>query len=195
MRLQRVGQDWTTFTSLHILKLDWIPLHHMSFCSALILCKPCREWPESMFLPYNEHKMSFLLTFRVTMWLTDFHGHEFEQTLGGGGGQGSLVCCGPRGHSRMRLSDWNSNCKMGKWYFLAQNGSARRQTRRKSHAFSERQIGFVPKCGHCPVSDSMCCSPGMETLDSESKTTGPVVLSLWWVQSRASSSKSTSPSP
>ena len=124
-----------------------------------------------------------------------FNGHEFEQTLGGGGGQGSLVCCGPRGHSRMRLSDWNSNCKMGKWYFLAQNGSARRQTRRKSHAFSERQIGFVPKCGHCPVSDSMCCSPGMETLDSESKTTGPVVLSLWWVQSRASSSKSTSPSP
>ena len=26
------------------------------------------------------------------------HGHEFEQTLGDGDGQGSLVCCRPWGH-------------------------------------------------------------------------------------------------
>ena len=26
------------------------------------------------------------------------NGHEFEQTLGDGEGQGSLVCCGPWGH-------------------------------------------------------------------------------------------------
>ena len=26
------------------------------------------------------------------------HGHEFEQALGVGDGQGSLACCGPWGH-------------------------------------------------------------------------------------------------
>ena len=31
-------------------------------------------------------------------WLYSLHGHEFEQTLGVGDGQGSLACCSPRGH-------------------------------------------------------------------------------------------------
>ena len=30
-------------------------------------------------------------------WHHQLHGHEFEQTLGDGGGQGSLVCCRTRG--------------------------------------------------------------------------------------------------
>ena len=30
-------------------------------------------------------------------WHHRFNGHEFEQTLGDGEGQGSLVCCSPRG--------------------------------------------------------------------------------------------------
>ena len=33
-------------------------------------------------------------------------GHEFEQTLGVGDGQGSLACGSPRGHEEKRLSDW-----------------------------------------------------------------------------------------
>ena len=34
-------------------------------------------------------------------------GHEFEQTLGVGDGQGSLACCGPWvANSLTRLSDW-----------------------------------------------------------------------------------------
>ena len=28
------------------------------------------------------------------------HGHEFEQALGGGAGQGSLACCGPWCHKQ-----------------------------------------------------------------------------------------------
>ena len=30
-------------------------------------------------------------------WRHQLSGHEFEQTLGGGDGQGSLACCGPWG--------------------------------------------------------------------------------------------------
>ena len=41
-------------------------------------------------------------------WLDDIRldGHEFEQTLGVGDGQGSLACGSPRGHEEKRLSDW-----------------------------------------------------------------------------------------
>ena len=31
-------------------------------------------------------------------WLHQLNGHEFEQALGGGDGQGSLTCCRPWGH-------------------------------------------------------------------------------------------------
>ena len=33
-------------------------------------------------------------------WHHRLHGHGFEQTLGDGEGQGSLVCCGPWGHKQ-----------------------------------------------------------------------------------------------
>ena len=32
------------------------------------------------------------------------NGHEFEQTLGHGEGQGSLACCNPRGHKELDMS-------------------------------------------------------------------------------------------
>ena len=31
-------------------------------------------------------------------WHHWFYGHEFEQALGVGDGQGSLACCSPQGH-------------------------------------------------------------------------------------------------
>ena len=31
-------------------------------------------------------------------WHHQCNGHEFEQALGVGDGQGSLACCSPRGH-------------------------------------------------------------------------------------------------
>ena len=31
----------------------------------------------------------------IVVWHHRFNGHEFEQTLGDGGGQRSLVCCNP----------------------------------------------------------------------------------------------------
>ena len=44
-------------------------------------------------------------------WYHWFDGHEFEQTLGFGDGQGSLVFCSPRvAKSQTRLSNW-TECK------------------------------------------------------------------------------------
>ena len=34
-------------------------------------------------------------------WHHGFNGHEFEETLGDGEGQGSLVCCRPWGHKEL----------------------------------------------------------------------------------------------
>ena len=41
-------------------------------------------------------------------WLNDvqFNGHKFEQTLGDGTGQGSLVCCNPWGHRELNTTEW-----------------------------------------------------------------------------------------
>ena len=48
-------------------------------------------------------------------WHHRLDGHEFEQALGAGDGQGSLVCCNPHGvaKTRKRLSELNSpvNCR------------------------------------------------------------------------------------
>ena len=38
-------------------------------------------------------------------WHHRLNGHEFEQTLGDGDGQGNLACCSPWGRSQTRLSD------------------------------------------------------------------------------------------
>ena len=42
---------------------------------------------------------------RQMRWLDGitFNGHEFEQTLGDGGGQGSLACCSPWGHKESEM--------------------------------------------------------------------------------------------
>ena len=36
-------------------------------------------------------------------WLS---GHEFEQTLGDGDGQGRLTCCSPWGHNKLDMTEW-----------------------------------------------------------------------------------------
>ena len=43
-------------------------------------------------------------------WHHQLNGHEFEQTLGDGEGQGSLVCCSPWGHKESDTTErLNSN--------------------------------------------------------------------------------------
>ena len=38
----------------------------------------------------------------MARWNHRLNGHEFEQTLGDGEGQGSLVCCSPWGSQKVR---------------------------------------------------------------------------------------------
>ena len=39
-------------------------------------------------------------------WHQWFNGHEFEQALGIGDGQGSLACCSPWGHKELVRTEW-----------------------------------------------------------------------------------------
>ena len=39
-------------------------------------------------------------------WHHQPSGHEFEQALGVGDGQGSLVCCSPCGHKESNMTEW-----------------------------------------------------------------------------------------
>ena len=38
-------------------------------------------------------------------WHHQLHGHEFEQALGVGEGQGSLVCCSSEGHKELDTTE------------------------------------------------------------------------------------------
>ena len=38
-------------------------------------------------------------------WRYQLNGHEFEQTVGVGEGQGSLTCCSPRGHKKSDMTE------------------------------------------------------------------------------------------
>ena len=42
-------------------------------------------------------------------WHHQLNGHGFEQTLGDGEGQGSLVCCSPWGHKESDTSERLNN--------------------------------------------------------------------------------------
>ena len=39
-------------------------------------------------------------------WHHRFDRHEFEQDLGAGDGQGSLVCCSPWGYKVLNMTAW-----------------------------------------------------------------------------------------
>ena len=43
---------------------------------------------------------------KMVGWHHQLNGHEFEQALGVGDGQGSLACCRPWGCKEIWLSDW-----------------------------------------------------------------------------------------
>ena len=44
-------------------------------------------------------------------WHHQLNGHEFEQALGVGEGQGSLACCSPRGRKELDMTEPLSNDK------------------------------------------------------------------------------------
>ena len=44
-------------------------------------------------------------------WHHQLNGHEFEQVLGDGEGQGGLVCCSPWGHKESDMTEQLNNNK------------------------------------------------------------------------------------
>ena len=51
-------------------------------------------------------------------WHHRLDGHEFEQALRVGDGQGSLVCCSPRGCKESDMTDWLTTKKIQSLVFL-----------------------------------------------------------------------------
>ena len=45
-------------------------------------------------------------------WHHWLNGHEFEQALGDGEGQGGLACCRPQGHKESDMTEWLNNNKV-----------------------------------------------------------------------------------
>ena len=42
----------------------------------------------------------------MVVWYHQLNGHEFEQALGDGEGQGSLVCCSSWGRKKLDMTEW-----------------------------------------------------------------------------------------
>ena len=54
----------------------------------------------------------------MVVWHHQLNGHGFEQALGSGDGQGSLVCCHPWGHKELDMTEQlNNNNPSLKSYF------------------------------------------------------------------------------
>ena len=54
-------------------------------------------------------------------WHHWLNGHEFEQALGVGDGQGSLVCCSPWGHKESDTTEWLKLTNVKEYWKLLQN--------------------------------------------------------------------------
>ena len=52
-------------------------------------------------------------------WHHQLNGHEFEQALGVGEGQGSLVCCSPWGHKASDMTEQLATNMMFVFLFLS----------------------------------------------------------------------------
>jgi len=47
--------------------------------------------------------------YEMVGWHHQLNGHEFEQALGDGEGQGSLACCSPWGCKESDMTEWLNN--------------------------------------------------------------------------------------
>ena len=70
-------------------------------------------------------------------WHHQFNGCEFEQTPGDSEGQGSLVCCSPRGHKESDTTERLNNKKKFNYHHLP----------RLSHTSIKHLTQFMPHFG------------------------------------------------
>ena len=60
---------------------------------------------------------------KMAGWHHKLNGHEFEQVLEDGEGQGSLACCSPWGHKELDKTEQLNNTSTTNWpKFLPTNG-------------------------------------------------------------------------
>ena len=77
-------------------------------------------------------------------WHHQLNGHEFEQTPGDGEGQGSLVCCSPRGHKESDTTEWlNVNNNINDIMFPSSLFQAKSCSFVSTLLFSWNEVGFM----------------------------------------------------
>ena len=83
---------------------------------------------------------------KMVGWHHWLNGHEFEQALGDGAGQGSLVCCSPWGCKELDRTEWLNNNKCvvtAEWEMKKSYGLSRRAqewTHAQTHIYKELKI-------------------------------------------------------
>ena len=87
-------------------------------------------------------------------WHHWVNGHEFEQTLGGCEGQGSLACCSPWGCSWTWLSDWTTILLQSK------PSPNKRVSAYYAHSFVAQELGCHPEKGFSPAPEWLGCHLG-----------------------------------
>ena len=58
---------------------------------------------------------------KMVGWHHRLNGHEFEEALGVGDGQGSLACCSPWGHKKSDTTEWLNWTELGKFFLMHYN--------------------------------------------------------------------------
>ena len=76
-------------------------------------CKESTHWKRPWCWKYWRQEEKGITEDEMFGWHHWLDRHEFEQALGVGDGQGSLVCCSPWGHKESDMTEWlNNNNKM-----------------------------------------------------------------------------------
>ena len=108
----QVGEDYWVSGSLGVKSLSLQP----SYLQTL----PSHSFPDVVKFLHLQHlgNVSAIILEAEDEMIREHHGlngHEFEQTPGGGEGQGSLACCSPWGHKESDITEpLNNNNKTGK---------------------------------------------------------------------------------
>ena len=106
-------------------------------------------------------------------WHHQLDGHEFEQALGVGGGQGGLACCSPWGHNELDMTEWLN------WTELIWEGIPRSRTKETGRVI--REGGKANKWWAVDLTTWLWLSPTVDTLKdcpSEGQESGTFIYCL-----------------
>ena len=89
-------------------------------------------------------------------WHHQFNGHEFEQALGDGEGQGSLACCTPRGGQESDMTEQLNNNNKGNHVqnFCPQDKAQQQENLNLNCGSTRERLLFLCKSFKLP---GLCC--------------------------------------